>query len=267
MELNAVVTQRFEVAPGLMVMRVAPEDRDLNSFKAGQFAVLGLPPGAQRCDLSDPEDKPAKDKMIRRAYSIASASVERQYLEFYITLVRSGGLTPRLFALESGDRLWLGPKFTGTFTLDSAPVEKDVVLVATGTGLAPYMSMLRTVLHEEHDRRFVVALGSRHSWDLGYHAELVTMSRLSPHFSYLPVISRPCAEPVSWQGATGYVTNLFDDTTIEETLQHPVEPENTSVFLCGNPAMVDDMCEKLGNRGFKEHNRKVPGEIFVERYW
>ncbi len=190
-ELNAVVTQKIEVAPGLMVIRVVPDGWELPEFAPGQFAVLGLPPEASRSSLADDEDEPVKPgKLIRRAYSIASSSKARRYLEFYVTLVHSGALSPRLFNLKAGDRLWLGPKITGTFTLDLAPTDKAVVMVATGTGLAPYMSMLRTELASSAGRRFSVLLGARHSWDLGYHAELVTMEQLSPDFTYFPIISR-----------------------------------------------------------------------------
>ena len=87
--------------------------------------------------------------MIRRAYSIASSSVERRYVEFYLTLITSGQLTPRLFALRHGSRLFLGPKGSGVFTLDRVLPGKAVVLIATGTGLAPYVSMLRTILVSE----------------------------------------------------------------------------------------------------------------------
>lgn len=268
MSTNAIVSQRIEVAPGLMVIRVVPDGWDLPSFRPGQFAVLGLPGSAPRCSLSDPEEAPATpDKLIRRAYSIASSSVELQHLEFYITLVRSGSLTPRLFALQQGDRTWLGPKITGTFTIDQAPAEKHLLLVATGTGLAPYMSMLRTVLAENLERRFVVVLGARHSWDLGYHSELVTMARLSPNFTYLPIISRPQEELVPWHGDTGYVLDLFKNGSVEKALGFAPTPETSRVFLCGNPAMVETMIELLGLTGFQEHSRKAPGEIYVERYW
>ena len=180
-ELNAVLQRRVEVAPGLMVIRVVPDGWELPEFTPGQFAVLGLPPEAPRCELADPDEEEHKPgKLIRRAYSIASSSVAREYLELYITMVRSGALTPRLFALETGDRLWLGPKITGRFTLDEVPGDANLVLIATGTGLAPYMSMLRTMLPECGERRIAVLLGARHSWDLGYQAELVTMDRLSP---------------------------------------------------------------------------------------
>jgi ferredoxin--NADP+ reductase len=267
-DLNAVVQQRYEVAPGLMVLRVVPDGWDLPDFKPGQFAVLGLPPEAPRCPGSDAEEAPPKpEKLIRRAYSIASSSVAREYLELYITLVRSGGLTPRLFALQPGDRVWLGPKITGNFTLDQAPQDTNLVLVATGTGLAPYMSMLRTMLHEAGDRKVTVFLGARHSWDLGYQSELLTMDRLSPAFSYHSIISRPAEEPVPWGGPAGYVQDLWRDGLLERTWGFRPVPHNTSVFLCGNPAMIDDMVAILAEEGFREHSRNEPGEIFVERYW
>ncbi len=251
-----------------MVIRAVPDGWALPEFRPGQFAVLGLPGSSPRCVLSDPEDEaPNPDKLIRRAYSIASSSTELQFLEFYITLVRSGSLTPRLFALQTGGRVWLGPKITGAFTIDQAPEEKHLVLVATGTGLAPYMSMLRTVLAKNPQRQFVVVLGARHSWDLGYNAELVTMARLSPNFTYLPIISRPQEEPVPWQGPAGYVLDLFNDGSVERSLGRPLSPKTTGVFLCGNPAMVENMVELLADSGLKEHSRKEPGEIYVERYW
>jgi len=268
MELNAIVSHKIEVAPGLIVVRVVPEDWELPPFKPGQFAVLGLPPEAERCADSDPEETPgAPGKLIRRAYSIASSSMSREYLEFYINLVHSGLLTPRLFALRPGDRVWLGSKISGTFTLDQAPAECNVVLVATGTGLAPYMSMLRSVLHDIDERRFGVLLGARHSWDLGYHAELVTMERLCARFHYLPTISRPEDEVVPWTGHVGYVMDLWRGGALADSWGLEPTPGDTRVFLCGNPKMIEDMLELLAGDGFSEHTRKTPGDIFTEKFW
>ncbi len=266
--LNAVVIHRFEVAPGLMVLRVAPDGWELPGFRPGQFAVLGLPAEARRCDLSDEEDDlPRSGRLIRRAYSIASSSKQGRYLEFYITLVRSGSLTPRLFALEEGERVWLGSKITGTFTLDQAPDDTDVVMVATGTGLAPYMSMLRTGPAGWQRRRFAVLLGARHSWDLGYHGELLTMNRLSPNFHYEPVISRPAEEPVPWTGHAGYVQDLWRSDVLEAAWGARPTPRTASVFLCGNPDMIDDMLGVLDDEGFRRHTRGDQGQVFVEKYW
>jgi len=215
--LNAVVTQRIEVSPGLAILRVAPDGWELPEFSAGQYAVLGLPTQAKRFTFSDQEEgTQVTGGLIKRAYSIASSSVTREYLEFYVVLVRSGALTPRLFALSKGDRVWLGGKFVGLFTIDEVPDDKHVVFVGTGTGLAPYMSMLRTHLVCGGKRHFAVLHGARHSWDLGYRSELETLDRMCPNFSYLPSISRPQEEDVPWGGETGYIQDVWGRKPLRE---------------------------------------------------
>ena len=266
-ELNAVVLQRIEVAPGLIILRLAPEGWELPEFESGQFAVIGLPGAAPRYQFSDPDKERDPDKLIRRAYSVASSSQDKQYLELYVALVRSGALTPRLFALNPGDRLWLGKKISGQFTLDSVPEACHLALVATGTGLAPYMSMLRGRLLCEPDRKVAVLLGARHSWDLGYRAELITMERLCPGFRYLPVISRPAEEVHPWPGHTGYVQELWTGGALEECWGFRPTPDNCHVLLCGNPGMIEGMVETLTGEGFAEHSRKSPGQIHAEKYW
>jgi ferredoxin--NADP+ reductase len=266
--LNALVTEKIEIAPGLIVLRVTADGWELPEFKPGQFAVLGLPGEAARCGNVGPEEvPPRRGRLIRRAYSIASSSVSREYLEFYINLVQSGELTPRLFALDPGDRVWLGPKITGMFTLDQARPDSYLVLVATGTGLAPYMSMLRTMLPVTDGRRIAVLLGARHSWDLGYHVELTAMERRYPDLTYQPTISRPDEELAPWRGSVGYVLDLWRGGSVERAWGFRPTPETTSVFLCGNPKMIDDMCALLAEEGYREHSRQQSGEIFVERFW
>lgn len=267
-ELNAVVLQHIEVSPGLAILRVAPDGWELADFEPGQFAVLALPGRAPRCPFCDKEDTaPEGNKLVKRAYSIASSSVAKEYLEFYIVLVPSGALTPRLFALKQGDRLWLSHKFSGIFTLADLPTDKHAVLISTGTGLAPYMSMLRSELTCGGRRRFAVIHGARHSWELGYRSELRTLDRMCGNFDYIPVISRPDEEAVPWGGHGGYVQDLWSAGPLVAGWGLQPSPENTHVFLCGNPNMVEAMVERLQKDGFVEHSRKSPGQIHVERYW
>ena len=168
---NATLIRRCELNSGLIIMRVET-DGLLFTFEAGQYTVLGLQAGSPRVAMSDPgEDAPSSDRLIRRAYSIASSSVENQYLEFYVSLVRSGALTPRLFSISEGDRLWLGPKAVGQFTLEQVAPEHNLILISTGTGLAPYLSMVRTAHRCGQGRKFYVIHGARYSWDLGYRSE------------------------------------------------------------------------------------------------
>lgn len=267
-DLNAVVTQRIDAASGLMILRVAPVGWQMPEFKAGQYVVLGLPGSAPRTPLSDPED-PAPDpsKLIRRAYSIASSSLTLNELEFYVTLVRSGSLTPRLWALKPGDRVWLSNKPVGLFTLGQIPEDRHVVMIATGTGLAPYMSMLRTHLSAGGERRIAALVGARHSWDIAYASELTTMQRLSARFTWLPTVSRPAEEPVPWGGETGHVQDLWRKGKVGERWGFRPTPENTHVLLCGAPAMIDDMTRLLAEEGFQPDERGQLGQVHAERYW
>lgn len=266
--LNAIVTQKTELAPGLGILRVVPDGWPLPPFRPGQFAVLGLPPAAPRHPLADPDESGNTDgKLLRRSYSIASSSVQNEYLEFYVSLVRSGALSPRLFALAAGDRVWLGPKTSGLFTLDEVPEDADLVLIATGTGLAPYMSMLRSQLTRLPSRRIAVLHGARHASDLGYRDELLAMSGASERFAYLPVISRPDEEPAPWRDEVGYVQDLWRARRLDARWGRRPVPAECHVFLCGNPLMVEEMLGMLQAEGFREHSRREPGQIHVEKYW
>jgi len=269
-QLNATVTQREDLGPGLTILRVE-SDGDLFSFEAGQYCVLGLPPAAERvADSGTEEVLPEKKRkqMIRRAYSISSSSKVGEYLEFYIQLVQSGGLTPRLFALQPGARIWLGPKATGLFTLKEVPDDVSLYLVATGTGLAPYVSMVRSdVLDHHHHRKIVIAHGARYSWDLGYRSELETLQLESRNLVYIPSITRP-REDDSWAGETGYLQDQMSDGRLERISGVPLDPKNTHVFLCGNPAMLDKALELLAEKGFTEWTKHAPeGQVHLEKYW
>lgn len=263
---NATVISREEVNPQLLIMRVRP-DANLFEFRPGQFAVLGLLGSAPRIAGTTTEEKPsAPDKLIRRAYSIASSSLERRYAEFFVTLITTGQLTPRLFALKHGSRLLLGPRASGLFTLDKVAPEKAVVLVATGTGLAPYVSMLRTMLVNDSQRKYVVLHGVRYSWDLGYCAELESLSRLCPNFTYIPSITRPDQDPY-FQGHTGRIQTLLEQGVVERESGVALDPAVAEVFLCGNPEMVKNVIGLLRGRRFEARGDNGAANIHVEEYW
>lgn len=267
-EFNAIISQKISVNPEIIILRIIPDCWELPDFLPGQYAVIGLPGLSPRCELSDPETEQLPvDKFILRAYSVASASVQKDYLELYITLVRSGALTPRLFALNAGDRLHLAPKIKGVFTLENISPEINIALMGTGTGLAPYMSMLRSCLDPNQPRRFAVVHGARHSWDLGYRSELNTISNIAANFDYIPIISRPNLEVVPWGGESGYVQDVWERGLIQERWGFVPTPENTHVFLCGNPAMIESANTILSRHGFREHTKKAPGQIHFEKYW
>lgn len=265
-ELNGIITQVVQVSPIMKVFRIAPIGWELPDFKAGQFVAIGLPGASPRCiEATDEFEAQDPDKIIKRAYSIASSSQSKQYLEFYITLVHSGSLTPRLFELKIGDKIWVGQKFVGMFTLDEIPSEQNIVLVATGTGVAPYMSMLRTDALKR-EGKIVVIHGAANSWDLGYSSELNLLQSIASHFSYIPTITNPEREMTQWTGHKDFIQDMWKAGVVEKQWGFKPTPENTHVFLCGNPRMIADMCEAMEHEGFKEHSRKSPGQIHIEKF-
>lgn len=189
-----------------------------------------------------------------------------EYIELYITLVRSGALTPRLWLLHPGNRLWLGSQAKGHFTLDDVPTDKNVVLVGTGTGLAPYISMIRDHHRCNLGRRFVVVHGARYVRELGYREELEDLDRECRTLAYVPTVSRPDAAN-GWQGHIGRVQSIFRDGSIETALGQALSPDTTEVFLSGNPEMVEDMQSLFLRRGYTMHSTREPGTLHVERYW
>ena len=278
-ELNALVVQRVDFTPDLMILRVAPDGWELPPFTPGQYSLLGLPASAPRSAAATGEDPAAESsaesgvesgaesgELIRRAYSVASSSVEREYVEFYVAQVRSGALSPRLFALGVGDRVHLSPRFTGMFTLDKVPAQSHLVLVGTGTGLAPYMSMIRTHVEADPARKVFVLHGARNSWDLAYRTELFHLQRFAPGFCYLPVIDGPQDEVVPWRGHIGFVQDLWKSGVVADRWGFAPTPQDTHVFLCGNPLMIQAMTDLLGAEGFAVHRRHTPGQVHIEEF-
>lgn len=266
--LNSVITHRSDVSPSLAIFRVAPNGWELPDFIPGQFAALGLPPNATRVEGADSgEETEGTGKLIKRAYSIASSSVAKEYVEFYVALVPSGALTPRLFALQPGDELWMSPKFKGMFTLDHVPTDQNIVFVATGTGIAPYMSMLRTHLGASEARKFAVLHGARHTWDLGYREELVASTKTHKNFAYSAIVSEPEDEKEDWTGPTGFLQDYWRERPLDDPWGMRPAPDHTHIFLCGNPLMIQHMLPVLEAEGFKEHTKKSPGNIHLEKYW
>ena len=305
-EYNATVSGRVEVAPGLIILRVSPDklpfefkagqyvvlgvrasvprvdeaDGDSGPV-AGSVATGSVAAGTVATPIEGTAESRAAveaqatavavaavdpERMIRRAYSIASESRADEYIEFYLTLVLSGELTPRLFTLKLRDRVYVGPKAVGVFTLDKVATGKHVLMIGTGTGLAPYMSMLRSELECNGPRKFVVVHGARFSWDLGYRTELIGLARHCRNFHYLPVITRP-QEDVTWRGRSGYLQNVIASSAIEEETGLSVTPDNFDIFLCGNPSMIETVIGWAEERGFVRDKGHDIGTLHTEEYW
>jgi ferredoxin--NADP+ reductase len=126
--------------------------------------------------------------------------------------------------------------------------------------------MLRTMLVNDTQRRYVVMHGARYSWDLGYRGELESLARIRPNFTYIPSITRPDQDP-HFRGHTGRVQALVEQGVIEKESGITLDPAQAEVFLCGNPDMVRTVQGLLEARGFKADHGKQTGTIHVEEYW
>jgi ferredoxin--NADP+ reductase len=241
-----------------MILRVKPQG-EVPEFHPGQYVALGLFPEAPRPAHFPPEREACSPgKLIKRAYSIGSSPQVREYLEFYIAIVPEGALTSRLALVKEGDQVFLAPKITGTFTLQDVPTDSNLVLVSTGTGIAPFMAMLRTPGTWSPGRRITVVHGVRYPKDLAYRDELTEFT--SRGLRYFPIVSRE--DPTSpWTGERGHLQRLFEKGLI------PLDPQKDHVYLCGNPAMIDDMEKLLLSQGYVVHSRKTPGSLHLEKYW
>ena len=233
-------------------------------FKPGQYVNL---------DLETAAELPPKP------YSIASSPYESKFLEFYINLVDKGELSPHLLALKPGDVIRYGHP-GGNFTLERTH-RRDLVMVASGTGLAPFVSMVRKLKFEcsangRSDYSVIVMHGVSHTQDLGYRAELEAWSRQEDlQLFYLPTISRPETDPdFTRQQTQGRVNDLLRHF-LGEPKTGPVEPlpgiqvdverikgllcPSSAFFICGNPEMIADCRAALHSRGLTE--------VFTEEYW
>ncbi|WP_428388628.1 ferredoxin--NADP reductase [Mucisphaera sp.] len=259
---NAHLLERVDFNDELAAFRVAYDDDVAIDFEPGQFATLGvIDPDAK------PNPKRKGPKLIRRAYSIASAPKVGDHLEFFIVRVDEGKLTPKLWELKAGDPLFMDPKIKGHFTLDGVPDGKDLVMVGTGTGLAPYLSMMDQYRGTGRWRKIVIIHGTRLAADLGYRAELEKVAAEDDSVVYLPICTRE-PDTSNWSGLRGRVHVILEPEMYKELTGVELSPEQTHVFLCGNPAMIDQCQENLEARGWVTKGREHPdGNLHFERYW
>ena len=229
--------------------------------------MLGMPAGpSTEKEGETVRRKSSRRKMIKRAYSIASSPNIREYMEFFIVLIEEGALTPKLWKMQVGDRLWMDKRISGKFIMDPAPPGKDLVMVSTGTGLAPFLSMMNTYRGEERWRRCIIVHGCRYASDLGYKEQLEKIAAEDPSILYFPMVTRE-PEDTSWDGLRGRVPTFLVPETYRKLVGAELDPEDCHVFLCGNPDMIVQLEEELTGLGFKAHSRKEAGNMHFEKYW
>ncbi len=250
------VLQKKVWTEGLFTLTI--DASEVEPFKPGQFLHLANYPGGKP---DSPEE--LDGSRVNRPYSVASPHGDT--IEFFVVLVEDGELTPNLWSLEPGDEIEVSQKAAGRFTLEKTPDAKNIWLVATGTGLAPYIAMLRDKTIWERFEKVVVVHGARHANDLAYTEELKELEKAKDpgRFRLIQSLTREEAPDT----LKGRIPGLVESGEIEEAAGCQITADDSSVLLCGNPAMLDSMEALLGQRNMQKHRTKSPGQIVLERYW
>ena len=221
-------------------------------FQNGQFAMIGL----------EVEGRP-----LLRAYSMASANHE-EALEFFSIKVADGPLTSKLQKIREGDTILVGRKATGTLVSDNLIPGKRLLLLSTGTGLAPFASLIKDPDVYDRFDSIVLVHGCRQVSELAYGEELVAKLRdddlfgplLSEKLSYYPTVTR---EPFRNRGR---ITDLINSAQLFNDIhQSPLNIETDRIMMCGSPGMLEELKQMFESGGFLEGNHNTPGHFVIEK--
>jgi ferredoxin--NADP+ reductase len=213
------------------------------AFQAGQFVRIALDIGGQR---------------IARPFSFVNPPQD-PVLEFYGIVVPEGPLSPRLARLRAGERLYVASNPAGFLVLAEVPDAETLWLVSTGTGIAPYLSILRTGTPWQRFRNVVLVHAVRHPKELVYQEVIGKI----PNLRYVTFVSRE-AHPGS---LAGRIPAAIGDGRLEAAAGVALDAAGAHVMLCGNPQMLKDAAAALAGRGMRKHRRRNPGHITVESFW
>ena len=211
-------------------------------FQAGQFVRIALDIDGER---------------VARAFSFVNAPQD-PVLEFYGVIVPQGPLSPRLARLSSGDALHVAGNPAGFLVLSEVPDAETLWLISTGTGLAPFLSILRTETPWRRFRKVVLVHAVRYAYELTYR-EMIAATPAR----YVTFVSR---EQVAGSLA-GRIPAAIADGRLEQAAGVELAPDTSQVMLCGNPQMLKDAAAALMARGLRKHRRRAPGHITVESFW
>jgi len=215
-------------------------------FQAGQFVRIALDVDGER---------------VARAFSFVNPH-DDPVIEFYGVIVPEGPLSPRLARLRAGDTLYVASNPAGFLVLREVPDARTLWLLSTGTGLAPFLSILRTAAPWQRFREVVLVHAVRHARELVYREMIAALQR-ERGLRYVSVVSREAA-PGS---LAGRIPAALEDGRLEAAAGLALSAETSQVFLCGNPDMLKDVTTTLGARGMRKHRRRAPGQISTESFW
>jgi ferredoxin/flavodoxin---NADP+ reductase len=232
-------------------------------FVPGQFARLGV----AKPDPDNPKN-PSGERIVWRAYSVVSADFD-EHLEFYSIVVPGGEFTAELARLKVGDTVYCEKTSYGFLTTDRFEAGRDLWLLATGTGLAPFLSILWDLKVWDSYEHLIVVHSVRWPNELAYADHIAALrthelfAAMAHKLHYVPVVTR-----ASWPGALhGRIPALIDSGALEQAAGLRLDHDRTRLMICGNPEMVDDTRKRLTELGFAMSRRGKPAHMAVENYW
>ena len=262
-------------APTLLSFKVTRPDGF--KFTAGQFVRLGIHGKDLQYFAQNHETKLITSEIqgqpidlegyVFRAYSVASSPYD-EFIEFFSVVIPEGEFTSKVNHIQVGDSLLLNTTPFGYLTLAryQLPLPNDLWLLATGTGLAPFLSILKTIEVWQQYQRIILVYSARTSQELAYQAEIDAIKSIygdnGAAFVFLPIVTREA----DYAGEKARIPNLILSGKLTELVGQKLDKERSHVMLCGNPQMVEDTKEALKSIGLTM-NRRGEGNIAVENYW
>jgi len=219
----------------------------IGDFKPGQFVRVALE---------------IDGEIVARPYSLVNSPTEHEF-EIFFNIVPGGPLTPRLAALRRGDVIKVAEKTYGFLTLDEVPAAKHLWMIATGTGVGPFISILKSGEAWQRFEKVVLVYSVRTAQELAYQDAIAEACRqYHQQLSFIPLVTREQLE-----GAINKrVTDAIVSGELEQQAGISMSPENSHVMMCGNSAMIVDVMELLKSRNMRKHQRREPGHITTEKY-
>jgi ferredoxin--NADP+ reductase len=222
-------------------------DVGLGGYEAGQFVRIGLADG---------------DTVIARPYSLVNTP-EEDHLEVYFNIVEEGPLSPRLFDLKAGDEVLVSDNPSGFLTVSEIPKCRDLWMIATGTGIGPFLSILKSKAAWEKFEKIILVYSVSHAEELAYQDTIEQIAnKHGEQFCYLPIVTRERLD-----GSLGKrVPAVMRDGSLEQQAGISINAENSHVMMCGSSDMITDVSAELVSREMKKHRRRDPGHFTTEKY-
>lgn len=242
--LTGKVIEKIQWNKRLLSLRI---QADLRDFKPGQFVRVALDIEGER---------------VARPYSLVNKPGD-EFLEIYFNIVPEGPLSPKLAELQVDDEIFVTDKANGFLTVDEVPECKHLWLLATGTGVGPFLSILKSENIWQRFEKVILGYSVRDQSELSYQQQIAAIeNQHEKQFSFVPFITREKVEGAINQR----ITQSLIDGSFEKRAAIAINEDDSHVMMCGNSAMISSVSECLDNRGLRKHRRREPGHITTEKY-